>query len=258
MELEKLLNNRITTNLVGSTITEYDLKSAHTTALYYLKGETIYNELSSTSKTERNIRIGCMIRDDRQLRTDIDNLVLSWFNMFLKENKISKSNFLATTPDSILIKNQIPTKTTFNDGRVYFRNKEKISYTSLFIIDKNKFILFDRMSKRIRIKGLGIEEKTDKYAFVSQFLKKLCCILDDSLAIGRIDCLRKLKQLRINYLTGSNKEIYRSVDDDNKYKYELKNEIVLSDVYLEETVDCKLIISDNYINYVLPLIRSFI
>lgn len=258
MQLSKLLNNNITSNIVGSTITEYDLKSAHSTALYYIKGQSLYEELNLLPKKERNITIGCMIRDDKNLRKEIDELVLSWFNLFLDSNKISKTNFLATTPDSLLIKNQLATNTSFENGMVQFRNKEEISYSSLFIINKQKFILFDRMSKRIRIKGLSIEEETNKYAFVQTFLKKLCCILDDSLALGRINCLRKLKQLRISYLENSNKEIYRSIDDGNNFKYDLKGDIVLSDVYLKETEDCKLIISDNYINYILPLIQSFI
>ena len=64
--------------------------------------------------------------------------------------------------------------------------------------------------------------------------------------------------MRISYLENSNKEIYRSIDDGNNFKYDLKGDIVLSDVYLKETEDCKLIISDNYINYILPLIQSFI
>ena len=35
-----------------------------------------------SQNTKRNITIGKMIREDRSLRTKIDNLVISWFNMY--------------------------------------------------------------------------------------------------------------------------------------------------------------------------------
>ena len=60
-------------------------------------------------------------------------------------------NFLATTPDSILIKNQLAVKTKFGEAKnVLIRNKENISYSSLFVVDKLHFILYDNMSKRLR------------------------------------------------------------------------------------------------------------
>ncbi len=257
-KVNKLLVNNITSNITSSTITEYDLKAAHTSALYFIKGEEVYNHLKSLPKLDRNIEIGKMIAKEPELRKQIDNMVIGWFNMFLKENNILSCNFLATTPDSILIKNQIAVKQSFFNGKVWFRNKEKITYSSLFIIDKRKFILFDRMSKRLRVKGLGSEENTDKYPFVSLCLRDLCCILDDSITLGHINCLRKLKNFRHEYINSDNAEIYRSVDNHNKYKYLINNEIIFSDILLKEDSSCKLLKDDNYINYLMPLMRSFI
>lgn len=257
-KVNKLLVNNIITNITSSTIIEYDLKSAHTSALYFIKGEEIYNKLINMPKLERNITIGKMIKEDRSLRTKIDDLVISWFNMFLSENKILGCNFLATTPDSILIKNQIAMKQSFMNGKVLFRNKEKIAYSSLFIVDKRKFILFDRMTKRIRVKGLGTEDITNKYPFVNTSLRDLCCILDDSISLGHINCLRKLKSFRHEYINSTNPEIYRSVDNHNKFKYLIDNQIEYSDIYLKESDNCRLLKDDNYMNYVMPLMRSFI
>lgn len=256
--VDKLLVNKVFTNITQSTITEYDLKAAHASALYFLKGEEVYKELTSLPKLERNIRIGKMIAEDKALRKDIDNLVISWFNRFLQENKILSCNFLCTTPDSILIKNQIATAQSFDNGKVLFRNKEKISYTSLFIIDKHKFILFDRFSKRLRVKGLGIEEVTDKYPFVDLCLRDLCCIIEDKLTLGRMNCLKKLKSFRIEYLNSENKSIYRSVDHHNQYKYNIDGNIEYSDILLKEDEGCILLKDDNYISYLIPLMRSFI
>ncbi len=257
-KLDKLLTNQVYNNITQSTIIEYDLKAAHTSALYFIRGEAIYNELMSLPKLERNIRIGKMIAEDKVLRKQIDDMVISWFNMFLQENKILACNFLCTTPDSILIKNQLATKTTFGDGKIYFRNKEKINYTSLFIIDRRKFILFDRISKRLRVKGLGTEEITDKYQFVNICLRDLCCIIEDKATLGRVNCLKKLKAFRFEYLTSEDKNIYRSVDHKNQYKYNIDGNIEYSDILLKEDDHCVLLKDDNYINYLLPLMRSFI
>lgn len=257
-KLDKLLVNRVYSNITQSTITEYDLKHAHASALYFIKGETLYNELISLPKLERNIKIGKLIAEDKSLRKQIDNMVISWFNMFLQENKILACNFIATTPDSILIKNQLATKQSFYDGKVLFRNKEKINYTSLFIINKQKFILFDRISKRLRVKGLGTEEITDKYPFVNLCLRDLCCILEDKATLGRTNCLKKLKSFRIEYLNSENKNIYRSVDHHNQFKYNIDGNIEYSDIILKEDENCILLKDENYINYLMPLMRSFI
>lgn len=259
MKLNKLLNNRINANIVNSMITEYDIKAAHTTALYYIKGPEIYEKLMSMPKLERNIHIGKMIKEDKNLRKQIDEMIISWFNEFLEENKIIEINFLATTPDSILIKNQLAVKTKFGEAKnVLIRNKENISYSSLFVVDKLHFILYDNMSKRLRIKGLGVEEVANKYPFVNGPMRDLCGILDGYMTTNRIEFLKRLKMFRRTYLNSSNIEVFRSVNDKNMFKYIVDDSIELVDIPIKESENVKLVKTDNYMNYILPLIQSFI
>ena len=49
---------------ISTVINEYDIKSAHASALYFIKGEDTYNELMKLDKLSRNTLIGKMIRDD--------------------------------------------------------------------------------------------------------------------------------------------------------------------------------------------------
>ena len=170
---------------------------------------------------------------------------------------------MTVTVDSIGIMISFPESGINQDnndmnGKVLFRNKEKIAYSSLYIIDRRKFILFDRMTKRIRVKRLGTEDITNKYVFINSCLKDLCCILDDSITLGHINCLRKLKSFRHEYINSTNPEIYRSVDNHNKFKYMIDNQIEYSDIYLKESDNCHLMKDDNYMNYIMPLMRSFI
>lgn len=255
MELTRLLNNNVSTTIIGSNITEYDLKKAHPTVLALLyPNDPVFSSLVSLPKSEYTIKIGNMIKANPSLRKQIDGKVLELFNKFIKYNNISESNFLGSTPDSLLISNQIASITNF-DGIANFRCKEGISYTSLFYISKTEYILFDRVTKRLRIKGVGQEEETNKYEFVRTVLKKICCIIDDSNNVDRIETLRRLKQIRIQYLNSNNIDIYRDIKNKNMLKYFVDGRAVYSDIPLTENENCILDKSDNYINFILPLIQ---
>ena len=255
MELTRLINNNISSTIIGSNITEYDLKKAHPTVLALLyPNDPLFNSLYLLPKSEYTIKIGNMIKERPTLRKEIDSKILELFNRFLKDNNISNTNFLGSTPDSLLISNQIASVTVF-DNIAVFRCKEGISYTSLFYISKTEYILFDRVTKRLRIKGVGQEEETNKYEFVRNILKKICCIIDDSVNVDRIETLRRLKQIRFQYLTSTNIDIFRDIKNKNMLKYIVDNRPIYSDVPLTELDNCVLDKSSNYVNFILPLIQ---
>lgn len=255
MELTRLINNNISNTIIGSNITEYDLKKAHPTVLALLyPNNPIFTSLISLPKSEYTIRIGNLIKENPLLRKQIDTKIIELFNKFLKANNISQTNFLGSTPDSLLIANQLASVTIF-DNIATFRCKEGVSYTSLFYISKTEYILFDRLTKRLRIKGVGQEEETNRYDFVKIVLKKICCIIDDSVNVDRIEILRRLKQIRLQYLTNTNINIFRDIKNKNMLKYIVDGRPVYSDIQLTESENCILDKSNNYINFILPLIQ---
>lgn len=261
-ELTKLINNNIKKSCyLGSTIVEYDLENAHTTAIRFILGENEYARLMSIGdKAERKVEIGMMRKRNPELTKQITDLILKWMNEFIYLNKIQDKNFLATTPDSILIIGKVPTITKLHDGKVNFRNKEKIVYSSLFYIENGhkKMILFDRYSKRIRIKGLGTEEYTDTFPFINKYLRNLLCVLEDSVSLGYIKTMKKLKIQKQNYFNNSNVDIYRSISNKNMFHYIVDGEHIFSDSIIPEDEHCKLDVSDNYMDIVYPLIRVMI
>jgi hypothetical protein len=258
MELTRLINNNVSSTIIGSNITEYDLKRAHPTVLALLfPNDPLFTSLGSLPKSEYTVKIGNLIKENPTLRKQIDTKVLELFNRFLKANNISEMNFLGSTPDSLLIANQLASVTTF-DRIANFRCKEGISYTSLFYISKTEYILFDRVTKRLRIKGIGQEEETNKYEFVRTILKKICCIIDDSNNVDRIETLRRLKQIRLLYLTSNNIEIYRDIKNKNMLKYCVDGRAIFSEIPLTENENCILDKSCNYVNFILPLIQMCI
>lgn len=261
-ELNKLINDNIKKSCyLSCIIEEYDIENAGATAIRFIIGEDEYHRLMSIEdKSERVREIGLLRRNNRHLTDSITQLTLSWMNEFIRVNKITERNFLASTPDSLLIMGKVPVKTVFEDGKVVFRNKEKVKYTSLFYLKNghNKIILFDRYTKRIRIKGLGLESKTSEYPFINKYLKNFLSIIEDSISNGQIKTMKKIKTQKINYFNSSNPEIYRSITNENMYRYIIDGEEVYSDTLLEETKNCKLCVNDNYINFIYPLIRIFV
>lgn len=261
-ELNHLINNNIKKSCyLSSTIVEYDLENAGTTAIKFVLGDVAYNKLMSIQdKRERKIELGMMRRNDPTLTSKMNEKILGWMNEFISVNKIQEKNFLATTPDSILLIGKVPTVTKFYDGVVNFRNKEKITYSSLFHIKNghDKIILFDRYSRRIRIKGLGTEETTNQFPFVNKYLKNLLCVLDDSVSFGYTRTMRKLKLQKLAYFNSSNIEIFRSVTNENKFHYIINGEDVFSDTPIPESENCTLNINDNYMDIIFPLIKLMI
>ena len=132
MQITKLLNNNVQNNLIGVNITEYDLRKAHPTALALLYPDNPdMRNLINLPKEQYTIKIGKMIKANPNLRKEIDRKVLELFNEFLEANNIAPEHLLATTPDSLLIVDQIAQQTVFQNIAV-FRCKEGISYSSLF------------------------------------------------------------------------------------------------------------------------------
>ena len=258
MVLTKLLNNKVTQNLIGVNITEYDLKHAHPTILNLLyPNDPNIKELLTLPKEQYTYKIGNMIKANPELRKLIDAKALELFNEFLKENQILEDNFLGSTPDSLMIVDQLAQKTLFHDI-AQFRNKEEISYSSLFYYKSYQYILFDRITKRLRIKGVGSEDETKDYPFVKSVLTHMCTALDESTTIEHIELLKELKNIRIEYMYNKDINIYRDITHKNQFKYIVDEKEIYSDIQLQESDSCILIKSDNYINFIFPLMRSFI
>ena len=258
MELTKLINNNVSKHLIGVNITEYDLRKAHITVLNLLyPNDDRIRELSRLPKDQYTYKIGNMIKQRPELRKEIDRKMLELFNEFLRDNKILTENLLCTTPDSLTICNQLAQKTIFQNT-AEFRCKEGISYSSLFYYTSWKYILFDGLTKRLRIRGVGSEEETKNYPFVRTVLRHLCTLLDNSIVMDHNQLLKGLKDIRIEYMYNRDINIYRDISHKNQFKYNIDGKEIYSDTPLQEDENCILIKSDNYLNFIFPLIRSFI
>lgn len=254
MTLTKVINNNIKNHIINSNIIEYNIKRAYPTILKSIDKDK-YGYLLDLTKDQYINEINEIFKLDRSIKSKIENETIKIFNDWLTRNKISQNNFLATTTDSIIIRDQIA---PINDvDNIFFRNKDKISYTSLFYIDKNTYILFDRITKKMKIQGLFKDPFINEYPFVKKILKDVCCICNEFTYENKIDCLRKLGKLRLKYITSEDKSIYADITHNGDYKYNIDGNFIYTADYYPNN-DANLVIDDNYVNFMLPLIQSLL
>lgn len=237
---------------ISTVINEYDIKSAHASALYFIKGEEVYNELMKMDKLSRNTTIGKMIRDDPKLSDKISGKILSWFNQFCENNNIKEQNFISSTRDSLLLVNKKPSKCSLDNGICLFRNKDG-DFTSYIRIN-NLEVLYDGFSGNLRIKGVNKEYVDGNPVFIRLF-KQLLSLVESSKNLSMQQILKKANLLRNKYIYSKDPLMWASVLDGNKYIYSINGEKVISDSLLPDNPSTTLIKYDNYLKLFMPVFR---
>ena len=268
-ELKKQINNNPPIkHILSSIISEYDIKAAYPSALYFIKGKTLYDELMYMPKDIRNIKIGNMVKNDKELSDKLNNKLLEWMNLFIKSNGIRINQFLESTKDSIMIYNKVPKYLIFENGIVNFVNKDG-DFTSYHRIGNKYTILYDQGvigEKRIRIKGVN-DEYVKSSKFVNKHLMKILSALESSVIQGKTSAVKKLQIEVGNIIKLANKGkteeelcIFRELSNKNQYRYINQTEdgqssIIYTD-YLINDNDVILDTSKNYVEFVIPILKT--
>lgn len=237
---------------INQFIAEFDIKSAHTSTMYFVKGPETWKELSAMDKLTKNTRIGLMMRDEPGLHDQIQALLLKWFNQFCENNNIKEQNFISSTRDSMLLINKKPVKCTLENGIVLFRNKDG-EFTS-YIRVSNLEILYDGMSGNLRIKGVN-KEYVDACPTFIRLFKQLLSLVESSKNLTTQQILKKANTLRNKYIHSKDPTMWMSLMDGGKYVYMISGEKVLSDSLLPESENCVLVKSDNFYRLFLPVFK---
>lgn len=256
MILEKLINtNLMYTSIIGGLLAEYDLAHAGASAIYELKGEDVYNYLMKLDKKTRNIKIGLMMKAEEGLAESVNVLMLKYLNRFISENKLKNKDIVYTTRDSILVYNKIPTKLQMD--HLEFVNKDGM-YSSMFRI-KNYTILFDSMTGKVDIKGIS-DDIVKESPFINKFLINYLYTIESCQKNGDKKIFNTLKYMRENYLKSENNQIYQDILNCNRLGIRYNNELLYIDIndenYKEESEDFSIAKDINYVNFILPIMRS--
>jgi len=253
---KEIWRNDAITNIINSTICEYDIKGAHLVAIRILYGDKLYDKLAAMDKLSRNIYIGNMVKKDPELSTKLQKLLFKFKQKFIEENGILINNIVETTKDSLVLVQKIPTNTIVKVSgvEVEFRNKDGI-YSSFYKLG-NKSVLYDSMTGNLRIKGINMQTVQES-EFVNLYLKDLLTTLETSISLGTLECLKILKEMRKKYINFPNNNIYKSLNDKNKFIYEIAGEMIETDVEIDNP-NAKMMKIMNYKDFVMPLMKSVI
>jgi hypothetical protein len=233
--------------LKNTTITEYDIKSAGFTVIKFKKllPEEEILELESIGKEERNVRIGKRILQYPRIGEEIINTLAEVRQDFVVMNQIYDNDILSIKKDAIFLIRKNPT--VLKIGMFEFRAKK--SYSSYCYLNKKEFY-YSSSDETLELKGFTEENKVKQEGYLLKDIKKIM-MMSEKLTNEQLFTF--LKQYRTKYLGRQlNRETYRDIET-GKFSVEGYYMEDISDEILS-TAD----ISQNYINYLLPLFNAVI
>jgi hypothetical protein len=233
--------------LKNTVISEYDIRSAGFTVIKFKKllpQEEIL-ELEEMDKDKRNVWIGKRILSFPKISEEIINTLSDIRKDFVVLNQINEEDLLSIKKDAIFLIKKIPAVLTI--GMFEFRSKG--TFTSYLYINNKEFYYSSRNDK-MEIKGLSEDVRNLQENYLLKDIRK---IMSMSEKLTSDQMFLFLKQYRSKYLNRQlDKEAYRDMET-GKYSvdgYYMDN--------ISDEVFSDLDISQNYINYLVPLFKALI
>jgi hypothetical protein len=228
-----------------ASIREYDIKAAGYNILIAAKllsdEQIVYFE--NIPKERRNVEIGLLQRDDKELTKAINDGLIHYRKLFFEENEIDENNVISIRRDAIFVTNTRIKKKQFDNIRFVAKNR----YSSYYQINKCDF-LYSKLNDSLDIKGIDDDFLKYHENYLLKFMKKLFSLNEVSnqaackYLYDFCDKYRRRK-LDIDYYRELDKGIYRL----KKLKINGCN-IGVEDAFVDE-----INIKYNYMNYIVPL-----
>lgn len=237
--------------IVNGEIIEYDIKSAGLSLAkeYGYISKSIIDKLEEMDKTNRNIRMGLLKKNNKQLSKAENEALIKARKLFILANKLSVDDIIAIKRDAIFVSRRCNER---KFGNIEFVPKNK--YTSYMEINKLEFYY---NSTQLDIKGIGdvVYKQHEKYMI--DFFKTYFSLME----LGN-------KTKLISYITNFvfmyksrllDLRYYREFNVQSTYRL---NIIVEKNVYGLETIDSSsfdsIDIAYNYFKYLVPMCTMLI
>lgn len=231
----------------NTVITEYDIRSAGFTVIKSKKllPEEEIQSLEKVDKQQRNILIGKRILQFPKISEEIIKTLEEVRRNFVVLNELYDEDILSIKKDAMFIIKKTPTVLKIGD----FEFRQKAKYTSYCYINQKEFY-FSSSTDELDVKGVGDEIRELQKDYLLKDTKKIFSMAErltsDQLFVF-------LKQYRSKYLNRQlNKEVYRDLGNGkfsiNGYFFDTIGDEELADVD----------ISQNYINYLVPLFKALL
>lgn len=210
--------------LVNVWLKEYDLAKANISVLYEegILTESQYKNFYNMPKQEREVSIGYMIRDNKDLYKVIQEGLRKVRNAFLSENHIDEMSVLYVDNDSMTIIEPKTNNVVDNHYKTRFGKvlefKLKNVYTSLYRLADLDFLYYkDNGSEKYRIKYAN-KDMGKKH--LNGFLEFLLSIANEAETGQVLNVLQMIRYTYLQYTKGALPvEFYREFNQASKYKF---------------------------------------
>jgi hypothetical protein len=234
--------------LKNISITEWDIQSAGLSVLKFRKllPEEELKKLELLDKKTRTIKEGLLQKSQPKIAESIIETLSKVRQGFTILNHIQEENILSIKKDALFL---INTQITHPTVKEFFTFRNKNTYTSYILLNKSEFY-FNSLTNVLHVKGLPEDSVNKQRNFI---LKDISGFLKSSEKVSSKTMFILLKNYREKYLSRQLPiETYREL---NSGKFRIGD-------YLIEDVDSDLLneidITQNYMNYILPLIQLMI
>lgn len=240
--------------IISKRIVEYDIKSAgiNLCKYYRLLPKEKLEYLDTLDKQSQKVQIGKYMRSDPEFNK-LQTKAFKWIRKeFFKANDIKDSDVISIKKDAIFIVSKKCKNVEF--GNVEF--VEKNVYTSYHRFG-NVELYYNSKKDILDVKGINNDLLYQHKSFMN-ILKRIFKLLEENNHTEFVKFMKRFtddyKNKRLNYKyyrefnSGSN-FIVLNEGANNSYVFGVNN--------MDETLDDKMDISYNYINYILPIIQRF-
>ena len=246
--MSKVYTNKTDPYIYNEYITEWDIKSANVSLLDYydLADNDTINRLRNMKKSQREVAVGIMCRNDHELMLKLEKAFDDIINKFIISNKLKDVDIISIKKDSVFVRNINIVNNVF--GPVEFVNKNV--YNGILLLPKYEFYY---NPIKIDVKGINDKvlplHKNGMLKFIQNIMEcgnrylEVCAYLHDFIEYY------KKRELDLDY--------YREFTTDSAYKVKIGDNIVYLD-NIDESMLMNTDITYNFYNIILETIKIII
>lgn len=205
--------------LLSTSISEYDIRKANISILYSegVIDKKYYDYLYSADRMIRQVEVGYMIKDNREIEKILSNGIAKYRKMFFEANDLKDNDILSIKNDAIFVLRKKPTITKF--GNIEFVNKN--NYTSYMKILRKKEIYLNvdhnTGNTLIDIKGISDQNILKHKDYMIQVIVDIAYYIENK---DVITAIRYITNLYNQYIARSLPlGFYRNFDEESKFVF---------------------------------------
>lgn len=229
----------------NNEVIEWDIKSANTSLMSYYKLQPtkIIDKLKGLQKSQREIAVGKMMRNDKSFASSLTSSFDQIVNEFISANQLTWNDIVSVKKDAVFVKNHKITTPDFGD--VHFIPKNV--YKHVLLLPKYEIYISDQ---KVDVKGIPDEKLPLHEDGMLTFIKTTMDSANDYIIMQEFfkEYVKLYKARELPF------DAYREFNPDSQFR--IGGEFpMLADSMIEDDMEI-LDISFNYLNVVIPTIQA--